>query len=165
MVRPGEKISANFPLKVLRDGEVQEVQFRDILTRRTLVSIHMRNNTPSCDRQVDALAALADELAARGYHVVSISRDRIGSHQRYAAKKFPDSKLILASDPEDCFAQAADAVIDKMLYGRKYRGPARAAFVIERDGTVAAVIEKVDTKNHAAEVRAVLTQVEHVQRT
>ncbi|WP_138223175.1 hypothetical protein [Nibricoccus aquaticus] len=60
------------------------------------------------------------------------------------------------SDPGDLFAQAADAVIDKQLYGRKYRGPARAAFVIERDGTVLAVIEKVDAKTHAEQVRAVV---------
>ncbi len=149
---------------IVRDGKLSEVSFRDLLTRKTLVSIHMRNNTPSCDRQVEALASLAEELDARGCSVVSISRDRPGAHERYAAKKLAGSKLILASDPEDCFAHAVDAVIDKVLYGRKYRGPARAAFLLEPDGAVAAVIQKVDTKNHAAEVRALLAESERTQR-
>ena len=42
------------------------------------------------------------------------------------------------------------------MYGRKFEGPARAAFVIGTDGTVLAVVEKVDTANHAAQLHALL---------
>jgi peroxiredoxin Q/BCP len=42
------------------------------------------------------------------------------------------------------------------MYGRTYVGPARIALVVERDGTVLAVVEKVDTKDHAAQLRAVV---------
>ena len=47
-----------------------------------------------------------------------------------------------------------DAVVEKQLYGRKYRGPARSAFILEADGTVLTVIEKVDTREHAEQLRA-----------
>ncbi|HEY0946821.1 MAG TPA: redoxin domain-containing protein [Opitutaceae bacterium] len=157
MISPGQKLNIDFRLKVVRDGEERTVAFRELLTRRTIVSVYMKNNTPSCDRQNDALAAHAAEFDRLGYTLVALSRDTCGSHRRYAAKK--GISHLLASDPADAFARAADAIIPKAMYGRTFTGPARAAFVLERDGTVLAVIEKVDTKDHAAQLRAVLASL------
>jgi peroxiredoxin Q/BCP len=42
------------------------------------------------------------------------------------------------------------------MYGRSFLGPKRAAYVIDADGTVRAVIEKVDTTDHSAQIKAVL---------
>jgi thioredoxin-dependent peroxiredoxin len=63
---------------------------------------------------------------------------------------------ILASDPGDNFARAADSLVPKSMYGRSFVGPARAAFVLDRDGTVMAVAEKIDAANHAAQLRALV---------
>jgi peroxiredoxin Q/BCP len=85
---------------------------------------------------------------------VAVSRDTPGSHLKYAAKKKVTYALV--SDPGDLFAQAADAVVEKSMYGKKYFGPARAAFVLDADGTVLAVAEKVDTADHAAQLKALI---------
>jgi peroxiredoxin Q/BCP len=114
----------------------------------------MKNNTGSCDKQNDALAAHAAEFAEAGYTLVAVSRDTPGSHLKYAAKK--KITYTLASDPDDLFAQAADAVVEKSMYGKKYFGPARAAFVLGSDGTVLAVAEKVDTADHAAQLKVLI---------
>ncbi len=160
MIAVGDKLSVNFPVKVVHGGAVREVVFAELLKRRTVVSIYMRNNTPSCDRQVEALAEVAGELGRESYDLVAVSRDTAGSHLRRAEKlglaSGGEGGLVLVSDPGDLFAQAADAVIDKQLYGRKYRGPVRSAFMLAADGTVLAVIEKVDTQAHAEQVRAVV---------
>ena len=154
MITPGKKLKTNFKLTVVADGAAKEVAFRDLLTRRTIVSVYMKNNTGSCDKQNDSLAAHAAVLARVGYNLVAISRDTPGSHLKYAAKK--KITYALASDPTDLFAQAADAVVEKSMYGKKYFGPARAAFVLETDGTVLAVAEKVDTADHAAQLQALI---------
>ena len=154
MISPGQKIDTRFQFKVFRKGREEEVRFADLLNRRTIVSVYMRNNTPGCDRQNDSLAAHAAEFDRAGYNLVAVSRDTGGSHAKYAAKK--KISYTLASDPEDLFAQAADSVVEKSMYGRKFRGPARAAYVLDRDGTVLAVVEKVDTADHAAQLRKVL---------
>ena len=154
MIQPGQKIDTGFALKVVQDGASRDVLFRDLLTRRTIVSVYMKNNTPSCDRQNDSLAAHAAEFNRLGYHLIAVSRDTCGSHVKYAAKK--GIGYTLASDPDDAFARATDSVIEKAMYGRTFRGPARAAYVIDPDGTVVAVIEKVDTKNHSAQLVSVL---------
>jgi len=154
MIQPGQKLDTRLPLKVFRDGQEEAVTLRDLLTRPTIVSVYMRNNTPGCDRQNDSLAAHAAEFDRAGYNLVALSRDTCGSHAKYAAKKA--ITYTLASDPDDRFAQAADAVVEKSMYGRKFTGPARAAFVLARDGTVRAVVLKVDTADHAAQLRGVI---------
>lgn len=154
MISSGQKLKTNFKLKVVQGGSQKEIVFQDLLTKPTIVSVYMKNNTGSCDRQNDSLAAHAGEFAKLGYNLVALSRDTCGSHLKYAAKK--KISYTLASDPDDAIAKAADAIVKKSMYGKTYDGPARAAFVIGTDGTVLAVVEKVDTKDHAAQLKAVL---------
>lgn len=154
MITSGRKLKLNFTLKVVQDNEEREVVFKDLLTRPTIVSVYMKNNTPGCDRQNDSLAADAAEFDRAGYNVVALSRDTCGSHRKYAAKK--GIGYVLASDPDDLFAQATDSVVEKQMYGRTFTGPQRAAYVLAPDGTVLAIAEKVDTKNHAAQLRELI---------
>ncbi|MBS0662576.1 MAG: redoxin domain-containing protein [Verrucomicrobia bacterium] len=157
MIQPGQKFDTRLSLKIFRNGREEVVMLGDLLTRRTIVSVYMRNNTPGCDRQNDSLAAHAAEFDRAGYNLVALSRDTCGSHAKYAAKK--RITYTLASDPNDQFARAADAIVEKSMYGRKFSGPARAAFVLAKDGTVLAVIPKVDPADHAAQLRAVLKEL------
>ena len=154
MITLGKKLKTNFKLKVVAQGVESEVTFKDLLKRRTIVSVYMKNNTGSCDKQNDSLAAHAAEFTKAGYDLIAISRDTPGSHLKYAVKK--KITYTLASDPTDLFAQAADAVVEKSMYGKKYFGPARAAFVLAPDGTVLAVAEKVDTADHTAQLKALI---------
>jgi peroxiredoxin Q/BCP len=150
VISPGQRLKTDFPVKVLQEGEVREVPFSALLTRPTIVSVYMKNNTPGCDRQNTSLAAEASKFARAGYNLVAVSRDTIGSHQRYAEAK--GITYALVSDPKDTFAQATDSIVEKSMYGRKFTGPARAAYVLGPDGTVLAVAEKVDTARHAAQL-------------
>ena len=154
MISKGKKLRAKFKLTIVQDGAVREVVFADLLTRRTIVSVYMKNNTGSCDKQNDSLAAHAAEFDRAGYNLVALSRDTSGSHLKYAVKK--KIAYVLASDPGDLFAQAADSIVEKSMYGKTYQGPARAAFVLDQDGTVLAVADKVDTADHAAQLRALI---------
>jgi peroxiredoxin Q/BCP len=154
MISPGKKLKTNFKLKVVQGGVEKEVVFKDLLVKPTIVSVYMKNNTGSCDKQNDSLVAHAGEFAKLGYNLVALSRDTCGSHLKYAAKK--KITYTLASDPDDAFAKVTDSIVEKSMYGKTYEGPARAAFVIGTDGTVLAVVEKVDTKDHAAQLKAVL---------
>ena len=154
MISPGKKLKTNFKLKIVQNGTESEALFGDLLTRRTIVSVYMKNNTGSCDKQNDSLAAHAAEFAKAGYNLIAISRDTCGSHLKYPAKQ--KIGYTLASDPGDLFAKAADSVVEKSMYGKTYFGPARAAFVLDKDGTVLAVAEKVDTADHAAQLRTLI---------
>jgi hypothetical protein len=71
MISPGKKLKTNFKLKVVQDGAESEVAFSELLTRRTIVSVYMKNNTGSCDKQNDSLAAQAAAFAKAGYNLVA----------------------------------------------------------------------------------------------
>lgn len=154
MITVGNRLDTKFKLKVVKDGVVREMPFGELLTRPTIVSVYMKNNTGSCDKQNDSLVAHAAEFERAGYNVVAVSRDTAGSHTRYAAKKGIGYALV--SDPKDAFAKAVDSIVEKSMYGRTFFGPARAAYVLTTDGTVLAVVEKVDTADHGAQLRKVI---------
>ncbi len=150
MISPGQSLDLALERSVVRDGAASSVALSSLLRRRTVVSIYMRNNTGSCDRQIESLVAATKDFDRLGYDLVAISRDTAASHLKYAAKK--KIPFALVSDPDDGFARAADAVVEKSMYGKTYLGPARSAFVVDKKGKVLAVIEKVDTKDHAKQV-------------
>jgi peroxiredoxin Q/BCP len=158
MIEIGQKIDTSFSLQVVQNGEEKSLTFSDILTKPTIVSVYMKNNTPGCDKQNDSLAANSDAIEAKGFNLVAISKDGCSSHKKYAEKK--GISYMLASDPELAFAKATDSIVEKKMYGKVYEGPARAAFIINTDGTVLAVIPKVNTKAHADELLKLLDTVE-----
>ncbi len=150
MISVGEKLQLNFPVKVWMTGAAREVAFGELLTRPTIVSVYMKNNTGSCDRQNEQLVQCAETIAQAGYNLIAISRDTCGSHGRYAAaKKIP---YPLVSDPDDQFARAADTLVPKSMYGRSFVGPSRSAFVLDPDGTVLAILDKVDSARHGEQL-------------
>ncbi len=158
MLHAGGVIPIDFELEVVRSGHRSRVPFKDLLGRPVVVSLHMRNNTPACDRQIDALITGADEIERRGFGIIAISRDTCGSHLKYAAAK--GVPFVLVSDPEDRFATAADAMVAKSMYGRSYVGPARSVFVLDTQARVLGLIEQVDTKAFLNQVLTVLDRLE-----
>jgi peroxiredoxin Q/BCP len=155
MVSKGDKIASDFQLKVVQDGEEKEVQFGDLLSHPTVVTVYMKNNTRSCDLQNVSLVAVADELAKKGIQVISLSKDGCKSHKNYATKH--GIPYILASDPDHEFAQATDSLVEKKMYGKVFHGPSRSAFFIDTDGTVLGIIEKVTPASHGEEILALVS--------
>lgn len=154
MIQEGSRIDTDFSLDIVKNGEEKNVKFSELLDRPTIVSVYMRNNTPGCDKQNESLAEHADYFDEHGYNLVAISKDTCGSHRNYAEKM--GINYILASDPDYKFAQAADSIVTKKMFGKTFDAPSRSAYVIDTDGTVKGVIEKVDTKNHAEQLKELI---------
>jgi len=157
MIEVGKKINTDFSLEIVSDGEEKEVNFSDILNRKTIVSVYMKNNTSSCDRQTLSLAENSDWFDKHEVNLVAISKDGCRSHKKYAEKQ--GINYILASDPDYLFAKATDSLVDKKMYGKTFTGPSRSAFVIDTDGTILATVEKIDTKAHAEELKALIERL------
>lgn len=159
MIPIGQKIDTDFELDVVKGGEEQTVVFGDLLDRPVVVSVYMKNNTSGCDKQNESLAGEAEWFDRNGYNLIAVSKDTCGSHKRYAEKL--DIPYILVSDPEYKFGEATDSVIEKQMFGNKYEAPSRSAYVIDTDGTVMGIIEKVDTENHADELKNLIQNLQN----
>ncbi|QYY37115.1 redoxin domain-containing protein [Ruficoccus sp. ZRK36] len=157
MIKPGDKLDTNLSLKAVVNGEQTDCALADLLKRRTILSIYMKNNTRGCDLQTHALAEAAGDFDKLGWDIIAVSKDTCGSHLKYAQKQ--GIGFTLVSDPEYKITGAADAVIEKSMYGRKYMGPARCAILVEADGTVLGVIEKIDTKAHDEELKTLINEI------
>ncbi len=157
MIDLNKKMDTNFSLKIVEGGEEKMVEFSSLLTRKTIVSVYMKNNTSSCDKQTLSLAENADWFDEHGFNLIAISKDTCGSHKKYANKQ--GINYVLASDPEYKFATATDSLVEKKMYGKTFVGPSRSAFVIDVDGTILGAIEKIDTKAHAEELKALVERL------
>lgn len=156
VITVGEKLDLSFVVKVWHDGVLHEMPLAELLTGPTVISVYMKNNTGRCDRQNDSLVAQVSAIEQAGFNVIGLSRDTSGSHARYAKKKQITYPLV--SDPGDQFAQAARSVVVKSRYGRNFLGPARAAFLLNVDATVLAVVDDVDSHDHAGQLLTLIAQ-------
>ncbi len=154
MIATGKKIDTNFTIDIVEGGEEKAVLFSKLLDRPAIVSVYMRNNTGGCDKQNRSLAEHADWFDKKGYNLIAISKDSCGSHKNYAEKL--GINYILASDPDYLFSKATDSIVEKKMYGKTFDAPSRSAFVIDKDGTLLGIIEKINTTAHAEELKELI---------
>jgi len=82
--------------------------------------------------------------------VLGVSSDDEKSHKKFIEKQNLPFPLIADTDLK--VHEAYGTWVEKSMYGRKYMGTARTTFVIDEQGMITEVIEKVDTKNHTAQI-------------
>jgi peroxiredoxin Q/BCP len=82
--------------------------------------------------------------------VLGVSPDSVKSHKKFK-EKF-DLPYPLVADEDKTIVNAYGVWGEKSMYGRKYMGVNRTTFIIDRDGKIARIFEKVKPENHAVEV-------------
>ena len=118
--------------------------------KKTVLYFYPKDNTPGCTAQACNLNENLEALQAKGFQVVGVSIDSNASHTKFKAKfnlGFP-----LLSDPEHQLAEAFGVWVEKSMYGKQYMGVARTTFIIDENGIITDIIEKVDTKNHSSQI-------------
>lgn len=154
MLAPGKKPKLDFEVDALVDGKVVRARFADLLDGPAVISVWMRDNTSSCDRQSAELGKAEQAILKAGHRIIGVSRDSCRSHAAYAAKH--GYRYTLVADPEDRLSKAMDAMVEKSMYGKTYVGPARAAYVLDGKGTLVALIPKVEAATHGRQVLEIL---------
>jgi peroxiredoxin Q/BCP len=82
--------------------------------------------------------------------VIGVSKDSEKSHQKFIEKY--DLPFTLIADTEKEVHEKYGTWVEKSMYGRKYMGTARTTFLIDENGTIEDIIEKVKTKDHTAQI-------------
>ena len=154
MISLGKKPKLNFEVEAWRDGKAVRLPFAQLLDGPTIVSVYMRNNTSACDKQAAELDKNEQVIDRKGFKLIAISRDTCASHAKYSAKHGYDFTLV--SDPEDLFSRAMDAIVEKSMYGKKYLGPLRAAYLFDGDGKLVGVVPKVEAAEHGKQLLAAI---------
>ncbi len=150
MLSLGKKPKLSFKVDALVDGKPVKVPFADLLDGPTIISVYMRNNTSACDKQAAEMDKNEKVVLRQGFRLIGVSRDTCASHAKYAAKH--GYKFTLVADPEDLFSKAMDAVVEKSMYGKKYLGPLRAAYLFDGDGKLVGIVPKVEAAEHGKQL-------------
>lgn len=118
--------------------------------KKVVLYFYPKDMTPGCTAEACSLRDNYRSLQKAGYEIFGISSDDEKSHRKFIEKeKLP---FALLADTDKSVHAKYGTWVEKSMYGRKYMGTARVTFIINESGFIDEIIEKVDTKNHAAQI-------------
>jgi peroxiredoxin Q/BCP len=139
MLKPGDKA----PAISLKDQSGKTVKLSGFKGHKALVYFYPKADTPGCTTQAcglrDILGQIGDTV------VVGISPDPPAKQAKFDTKYglgFP-----LLADEDHSVAEAYGVWGEKSMYGRKYMGIERSAFLVDEKGKLAEVWYKVSPKD------------------
>lgn len=118
--------------------------------KRTILYFYPKDNTSGCTLEAKSMRDGKAALAEAGYEIYGISPDSQRSHQNFCAKL--ELNFTLLSDTEKTMAEAFGVWVEKKMYGRSYMGIQRTTFIVDEQGRIEHIFEKVDTKNHYQQI-------------
>ena len=132
------------------DQDGNKVSSKDLAGKRTIIYFYPKDNTSGCTAEACNLRDNHAALVAQGYNVIGVSKDSAASHRKFREKY--DLPFTLLSDTSTQMLQAFGAWGEKKMYGKTVMGTIRRTFIFDEEGILTRIIEKVDTKNHAAQI-------------
>lgn len=132
------------------DQDGHEVSLHDFEGKKLVLYFYPKDDTPGCTAQACDLRDNYERMLAQGYAVVGVSVDDEKSHQKFI-KKF-DLPFPLLADTDHKVVEAYGVWGEKKNYGRTYLGIVRTTFVIDGEGKIEDIINKVNTKEHASQI-------------
>jgi thioredoxin-dependent peroxiredoxin len=145
-VRVGAKVP-DFSLPSTGGGAMR---LKELAGRKVVLYFYPRDNTPGCTLEGQQFAALNARFTKAGATVFGISRDSLGSHEKFRDKLgYP---FALLSDEDERVCKLFDVIREKNMYGRKVLGVERSTFLIDAKGALRREWRKVKVEGHALEV-------------
>lgn len=125
-------------------------QLSDYKGKKLIVFFYPKASTPGCTAEVCNLRDNYQVLKEQGYELLGVSADSAERQQKFITKnKLP---FPLLADENKEVLNAFGVWGPKKFMGRTYEGIHRFTFVIDADGKIEQIIDKVKTKDHAAQI-------------
>jgi peroxiredoxin Q/BCP len=120
--------------------------------KKVVLYFYPKDDTPGCTKQACNLRDNNTVLQDAGYQVIGVSIDDEKAHTKFINKyelNFP-----LVADTDKSIVEAYGVWVEKSMYGKKYFGTARVTFVINEEGVITKIIDKVKVDDHTAQILA-----------
>lgn len=132
------------------DQDGKPVSLADYKGKKLVLYFYPKDDTPGCTAEACNLRDNYEVLRKAGYEILGVSVDSEKSHQKFISKYQLPFRLLADIDKKT--VEAYGVWVEKSMYGKKYFGTARTTFIIDENGVIERIIEKVDTKNHADQI-------------
>ncbi len=138
------------------DYNGQLISASDFAGKPMIIYFYPKDNTSGCTAEACSLRDGYGRFLAMGYALVGVSKDSAASHKKFAEKYTLPFPLI--ADTETTLNQAFGVWQKKKMAGREYMGTVRTTFITDANHVITHVINKVDTKNSAAQILNLIGQ-------
>jgi thioredoxin-dependent peroxiredoxin len=132
----------------------ETVKLSDLRGKPVVLYFYPKDDTPGCTTQACGIRDAYGEFERAGAVVLGVSPDDERSHVKFRSKY--ELPFTLLADTEHAVAEQYGVWGEKKYMGKKYMGISRSTFVIDEDGKVKKVFEKVTPATHADDVLAAL---------
>ncbi|HEX8846294.1 MAG TPA: thioredoxin-dependent thiol peroxidase [Pyrinomonadaceae bacterium] len=133
-----------------RDAEGNEVTLSDFRGQKVALYFYPKDDTPGCTKEACSFRDNHSTLEDKGIKVLGVSLDDEASHQAFASKY--SLPFTLLSDTDHSVSEAYGVYGEQTWGERKYMGVARKTFLIDEEGKIKKVFDKVNVEAHADEV-------------
>ncbi|MGB3599909.1 MAG: thioredoxin-dependent thiol peroxidase [Marinomonas sp.] len=144
------KIGQSAPDFLAKDQHGENITLSQFRGKKVILYFYPKDSTPGCTAQACNLRDNYETLLEKDFVVLGISTDSEKRHQNFIAKN--ELPFSLISDPEHLVHDLYDTWRLKKFMGKEYMGTVRTTFVIDEDGVISNIIEKVKTKDHTAQI-------------
>jgi peroxiredoxin Q/BCP len=132
------------------DQDGNTINLSDYSGKNLVVFFYPRANTPGCTAEACNLRDNYKALQDAGYELLGVSEDSQKKQSNFKNKyEFP---FPLLADEDHTVIDAFGVWGPKKFMGREFDGIQRKTFVVNGEGKVSKVIDKVKTKEHAAQL-------------
>lgn len=145
-LQEGDKV----PDFTAKDQDGNEISLSDYRGKKLVVFFYPKANTPGCTLEACNLRDHYSELQAEGYELLGVSADSQKKQANFRDKF--DFPFPLLADEDRSVIDIFGVWGPKKFMGREYDGIHRKTFIINEEGVVSRVIDKVKTKDHAAQI-------------
>lgn len=132
------------------DQNGNTIKLNDFKGKKVVLYFYPKDNTPGCTAEACSLRDNYDTFLKKGFAVVGVSPDSEKSHKSFAAKftlPFP-----LIADTSKKILNDYGVWGEKKMYGKSYFGVIRTTFIIDENGIIEKIINKVNTAAHAEQL-------------
>jgi thioredoxin-dependent peroxiredoxin len=144
------KVGDNAPIFEGVDQDNKHISLNDFNGKKVAIYFYPKDSTPGCTAQACSLRDQYSELVSRGVQVIGVSADSVASHQKFTEKQ--NLQFPLIADTERKVIEQFGVWGPKKFMGKNYDGIHRMTFLIDENGKIEQIWEKVNTKEHAKEI-------------
>ena len=144
------KIGDKAPLINAVDQNGNKITLDQYKGKKVVLYFYPKDMTSGCTAQACNLSDNYSHLNKNGYDVIGVSCDSVKRHQKFIEKY--DLPFNLISDEDKKVVNDYGVWQLKKFMGREYMGIVRTTFLINENGEIEDVIEKVNTKDHTSQI-------------
>lgn len=143
-------VGTKAPDFILPDQDGKMHSLSDYAGKKVILYFYPKDNTPGCTSQACGFSELYPQFEEKGAVVLGISKDSVASHKKFQ-EKYGLSFTLLA-DTELSAIKAYDVWQEKKMCGKVSMGVVRTTYLIDEDGMIVKVFDKVKAKENPAQM-------------